>query len=637
MAVVLMAALLSVGCAHTTPANDGAATTEALDLDKDGEGTPAPSLEGGSAWLNTDKPLTLEQLRGHVVVLDFWTYCCINCLHVLPELERVERRFAGKPVVVIGVHSGKFDAEKDAQRIKGAMDRHGVRHPVVVDSEFKIWKKYGVRAWPTLVVIDPDGDVVGTSSGEPRPGALGELIDAMLTMYGKHGRLAKQPIKINTPPPIDTGPMRFPGKVAVSSRGDIAIADSGHHRIVISDAGGAVTHTIGSGIAGSADGAFERSAFRYPQGIVWNDAGDKLYVADTENHQLRLIDMAAAKVSTISDEELRSPWALALDGDTLWVAMAGTHQIWKMSLHQGTIEPYAGTGREHIDDGPVLTATFSQPSGLALSDGKLYVADSEVSAIRLIDLRANSVSTLVGTGLFDFGDKDGRGKKAQLQHALGVALRGGQLYIADTFNNKLKRLDPATLDVTTVAEGLSEPGGLAVTQDGRLLVADTNRHRIVTFDPTTGVVSDFALSGLTAPAAAGLILVDAESASGGDAVDEKPIAVRAKGTLGRGAGTLLIDIAPPPGGKLTDGAPIHVTLNGKKTRAKYAKGVLPLRLPITIAEGAESASADVELSYYWCTSGDAAACIPVHANLAIELPLEAGKQGGEVMVTHAVR
>lgn len=619
---------------------------------------PAPELVGGKAWLNTKTPLSLEALKGHVVVLDFWTYCCINCMHVLPELGRIERAFRDAPVVVIGVHSGKFDAEKDAGRIRAAMQRHGVQHPVVVDAEFNLWRRYGVKAWPTLVVIDPEGRIATMASGEPPAGALDEVIDLLLAQAETKGTLAPKRIAIDAPPAPETGPLAFPGKVAVSPRGDrIAVADSAHHRVVLTDMSGQVVRVFGSGIAGSVGGDAQAAAFRYPQGLAFSADGKQLFVADTENHQLRRIDVDAARVVTIAgtgakgtarrggpgpEVALRSPWALSLAGDDLYVAMAGSHQIWRHHLEDGTIEPFAGSGRESIDDGPLDEASFSQPSGLALAGDHLYVADSEVSAVRRVDLKKGVVSTLVGTGLFDFGDRDGVGPRARLQHALGVVLRGDQLYVADTFNNKLKRLDPEARRVETVAGGegaLAEPGGLALLPDGQLLVADTNHHRLVTFDPATGLLEPFAITGLSAPATDGLVL---DARSGGQ-TDPSARMVHAKGTLGPGRNTLVIHLAPPPNGKLTEDAPLVVEATGTgglsfptpEVREKYAPGVLPLELPLDVAAGATGTAA-IEVNYFWCTVGDDGACVPAQAKLEVTFDL-AGTGPGRAEIRHQAR
>jgi sugar lactone lactonase YvrE len=176
-----------------------------------------------------------------------------------------------------------------------------------------------------------------------------------------------------------------------------------------------------------------------------------------------------------------------------------------MDLEKNRLDPYAGNGQENILDGALARSKFAQPSGLA-TDGKyIYVADSEVSAIRSVPLDGkDKVRTLVGEGLFDFGDIDGPAEKARLQHALGVAYHDGKLYVADTYNSKLKTIDLASREVKTFlggeAEGwlttptFSEPAGIAYA-DGKLYIADTNAHRIRVVDLKTKALTTLKLSG----------------------------------------------------------------------------------------------------------------------------------------------
>jgi DNA-binding beta-propeller fold protein YncE len=181
--------------------------------------------------------------------------------------------------------------------------------------------------------------------------------------------------------------------------------------------------------------------------------------------------------------------------------MAGIHQIWVLDLQSGQVSPFAGAGREGLEDGPNQQAWFAQSSGMALAGGQLYVADSEVSAVRDIDLGTRTVSTLVGEGLFVFGDQDGEGNLVRLQHPLGIAAHQGELFIADSYNNKIKRLDPGRRRVTTwlgsgiagssdgveIEASFREPGGVSAGSAG-LYIADTNNHRIALADWDTGAV-----------------------------------------------------------------------------------------------------------------------------------------------------
>ncbi|HEX2869201.1 MAG TPA: thioredoxin-like domain-containing protein [Ignavibacteriales bacterium] len=125
----------------------------------------APEFPDGLDWLNVDHPIKLSDLRGKVVLLDFWTFCCINCMHIIPDLKKLEAKYPGE-LAVIGVHSAKFLSEQETGNIRQAILRYDIEHPVVNDKDFKIWTSYGANAWPTVVLIDPRGDVVGHHSGE---------------------------------------------------------------------------------------------------------------------------------------------------------------------------------------------------------------------------------------------------------------------------------------------------------------------------------------------------------------------------------------------------------------------------------------------------------------------------------------
>ena len=464
-------------------------------------------------WLNAARPLTVkEDLRGRVAILDFWTYCCINCLHVLPVLARIEKRFAGRPVVVIGVHSAKFISEKDPENIRRAIERHGVAHPVVVDSEHDIWQRFAVRAWPTLVLVDAAGYVRETLSGEIDEEPLAARVEALLEEGRERGILAEGPLDLGPGAAAAPGALRFPGRVCLE--GDrLVISDTGHHRILIAGLDGRVAMIVGSGEPGRRDGPAAEASFQDPQGVA---AADRtLYVADTGNHLLRAVDMGTWKVRTIAGTgerggapgpydatrprtiPLRSPWGLLALGSYVLVAMAGSHQIWAYDTGAEAFGPWAGTGRENHLDGPLEEAAFAQPSGLSHGGSLVFLADSETSSIRAIDLDEGVVRTIVGRGLFDFGDRDGRAELALMQHPLDVALDGRVLYVADTYNHKIKSIDLSDLQVRTVfgdgnPDTLYEPGGIAARR-GEIFIADTNHHRIVRADPALGSVEELEL------------------------------------------------------------------------------------------------------------------------------------------------
>jgi DNA-binding beta-propeller fold protein YncE len=485
----------------------------------------APELDGGVAWLNTAGPLRLKDLRGKIVLLDFWTLCCINCMHVLPDLAKLEKKYPNE-LVVIGIHSAKFENEKNTESIRKAILRYEVSHPVVNDADMKIWRTYGSNSWPTLCLIDPEGHVVGATSGEGNYELLDRVIAKLIKVHKEKKTLNEKPLKFQLARGQESGdsPLFFPGKVLADAAGKrLFIADSTHHRIVITDMGGKKIDVAGAGEPGNEDGSFAKARFNDPQGMALQ--GDLLYVADRKNHQIRVLDLKAQTVKTVAgigvqgqDREfggpgrktgLNSPWDLLLHKGKLYVAMAGHHQIWMMDPEKETIVPYAGSGRETIRDGSLIASCFAQPSGLATDDKTLWVADSEVSAVRAVPLDGgDAVKTVVGEGLFDFGDVDGQGDKVRLQHALGIAYHDGKLYVADTYNSKIKLLDPVKRTCTTFLGGepkgwlatplFSEPGGISYA-DGKLYVADTNAHRIRVVDVKTKTVSTLKLQGVEAP------------------------------------------------------------------------------------------------------------------------------------------
>jgi len=483
----------------------------------------APELKGGLGWLNTAGPLQLADLRGKIVLLDFWTFCCINCIHTLPDLAKLEKKYANQ-LVVVGVHSAKFDNEKNSENIRKAILRYEISHPVVNDANMTIWNTYGIMSWPTLVLIDPEGYVVGAGSGEGLYDALDKAIGNLIKEYRDKKSLNEKPLRFELARLKEKGasPLFFPGKILADEAGRrLFVADSTHHRIVITNLDGQKIAVAGVGEPGKQDGTFDQAAFNDPQGMAL--AGNTLYVADRRNHLIRALDLKKNTVRTIAGTGehganrlfggpalktgLNSPWDLCLIGHRLFIAQAGFHQIWTLDLEKGILDPYAGTGAERIHDDILDRASFAQPSGLTTDGQILFVADSEVSAIRSISFGDGEVRTIVGKGLFDFGDKDGVGDQVRLQHALGVLFHEGKLYVADTYNSKIKIIDPKDRSSKTFVGGsdgwlghrlLNEPGGLSYA-NGKLYVADTNGHRIQVVDLKTKAISTLALHGVEAP------------------------------------------------------------------------------------------------------------------------------------------
>ncbi|MFD8228475.1 thioredoxin-like domain-containing protein [Streptomyces massasporeus] len=453
----------------------------------------APELKGKGGWVNTgDKELTLAGLRGRIVIVDFWTFCCVNCLHVLDELRELEEKHRDT-VVVIGVHSPKFVHEAEHQAVVDAVERYGVEHPVLDDPELATWKQYAVRAWPTLVVIDPEGYVVAQHAGEGHVHAIERLVGELEAEHSAKGTLRRGDGPYVAPEPEPTV-LRFPGKALSLPSGNFLVSDTTRHQVVeLAEDGESVVRRVGSGERGFADGTGDTAAFSEPQGLALLEDGS-VVVADTVNHALRRLDLATGEVTTLAgtgrqwwqgsptsgparEVDLSSPWDVARWQGRVWIAMAGVHQLWAYDPQDGTVAVTAGTTNEGLVDGPAGEAWFAQPSGLAATPERLWLADSETSALRWVE-PDGCVHTAVGTGLFDFGHRDGPAEQALLQHPLGVtALPDGSVAVSDTYNHALRRYDPATGEVTTLATDLREPSDAVLAGDD-IVVVESARHRL---------------------------------------------------------------------------------------------------------------------------------------------------------------
>jgi len=464
----------------------------------------------GLAWFNVARPLGWDDLKGRAVLLDFFTPGCINCIHMLPAEQQLEQRF-GMRLVVIGIDSPKFSASKTKQGLESFIQRYGLHHPIVLDPDMSLWQAYRVQAWPTLVLVGPDGSVRQTFIGEQSLEQLAGPVEAALAHAPPASSLPKLPLR---PLAFQSGGLATPGGVAVSPT-LVAIADTGHNRIVLADHSGKLQAIIGTGCMGDADGDYAHAQFNRPHGLALHDGA--LYVADTDNQSIRRIDLASHAVTTIAGSGqrgfaivgsfsarsavLNSPWDLAWSDDMLYVSMAGDHQIWRYDPAAKAIGPWAGTGEEGLADGARGEAQFAQPSGLNVHGNTLYDVDPESSSVRAIALPDGKVSTLVGSGLFDFGMRNGVAHRALLQHAEGVTWNAGNLYIADTFNNALRKLDLATREVTSVAALLDRPLAVTALSPDTLLVAEGDGNRIDAVHLPDGKVTPWRIDGLKAPSA----------------------------------------------------------------------------------------------------------------------------------------
>lgn len=635
---------------------------------------PAPEFPDDLQWLNTDRPLRLRELRGRLVLLDFWTYGCINCLHILPDLKRLEAKYA-RELAVIGVHTAKYGNEAVLANLHQAIRRYDIQHPVINDHEARVWSAYRVSGWPTQILIDPNGHVLQGFIGEYHDQRLDRLIADTIALHRQRGTLRDAaPLSTMTSPSEPDTPLRYPGKVlADAASSHLWIADTQHHRIILSSLDGNILAVIGRGTAGSADGDFASATFRQPRGLALH--GGHLYVADTGNHLVRRIDLTAQRVDTIAGTgvrarefnvpgygraaQLNSPWDLHRQGDVLYMAMAGMHQIWRLDLETTYVEPFAGTGREALIDDAHVDAAFGQPSGLSGDGTSLYVADTEVNAIRAVSLDPDGMTTtLSGGGLFTFGDRDGTGHEARLQHPLGIAAVDGGLYVADTYNHKIKfltnisdrvlpadssesnadralpRLAAPTGYLKTVAgtgmagwrDGAAaqaqfyEPGGLSAAA-GRLYVADTNNHRVRVVDLTTLVVTTLPLDGLTPPD-------NVASAPSGEADLTEVLRLSERSLPASMRTAMRIALHAPAGWQVNARAPglLAVTVKGRGAGVPdaYANKTLrpmppELEVPLQTARAGTAALLRVDLNFVLCRKGNQAVCVP--RQIAWEVPV----------------
>ncbi|XP_078159689.1 haloacid dehalogenase-like hydrolase family protein isoform X1 [Carex rostrata] len=500
--------------------------TYLADLEARASDANVPEFPAKLEWLNSAPLQFSRDLKGRIVVLDFWTYCCINCMHVLPDLEYLENKYKNEPFTVVGVHSAKFDNEKDLEAIRNAVLRYNVSHPVVNDSNMYMWRELGINSWPSFVIVGPTGKILAQLSGEGHRKDLDDVVDAALEFYGENKLLENKPLPLALEKDNDSrllkSPLKFPGKLAIDVQNNrLFISDSNHNRIVVTTLDGNFITQVGStGEEGLNDGSFNIALFNRPQGLAYNPKKNVLYVADTENHALREIDFVNETVRTLagngtkgsdyrgggqgSSQVLNSPWDLCYEplNETVYIAMAGQHQIWEHRITDGVTRAFSGNGYERNQNGSSSTSTsFAQPSGISLSPDmqEAYIADSESSSIRAVNLKTGGSRLIAGgdpylpENLFRFGDQDGVGSDALLQHPLGVLCGSdNQIYIADSYNHKIKLIDPVTKRVRTLAgtgiggfkDGavlsaqLSEPAGLVEAENRRLLIADTNNSVI---------------------------------------------------------------------------------------------------------------------------------------------------------------
>jgi len=621
--------------------------------------TDAPDFPQGAEWFNTDKPLSLKDLRGKLVLLDFWTSGCINCIHIIPDLKKLESEFPDE-LVIIGVHSAKFLNERGSESIRQAILKNDLEHPVINDKDFAVWDSYDASAWPTLVLIDPKGKIIGMKTGEGVYKVFDPVISTAVNEYDKIGDiLNRTPIKFALEKDkISKSLLSFPGKITADPETSrIFISDTDNNRILIlkvnkTDNKAEVEEVIGNRKAGANDGAYSVAEFNKPQGLAYFNS--KLYIADTENHLIREIDLGTKQVKTIAgtgeqskewgfinpgdarSTALNSPWDLIVIDGALYIAMAGPHQLWKMDLNTGKIGTYAGSGRENITDGNFKSCALAQPSGITTGSNKIYFADAESSSIRSADIGLKGkVRTIVGSGLFTFGDIDGTGSSVRLQHPLGITYNNvdGLLYITDTYNSKIKTVNPKTKEVLTysgtgskgnrdgtIDAQFNEPSGLVI-MNGKIYVTDTNNNLVRVIDMNTREVSTIVISN-PEKLMEGIL-------TGKTSRRKKEIKIE-QTDLKEGASKIKFNFSLPEGFKINAEANPQVMLTSDGNIADSVEAEIDTKspvfeFPVELKQG--TGILHLEILVYYCETKNIGIC--KFKDLRFEIPVKVSSVGGE--------
>ncbi len=468
-------------------------------------GASAPELVIGLPWLNCPRPLTPEDLQGHVTIVYFWSYASAASLHVVRAVLDLEEQLADAPLLVIGVHSPQLDGQRAADRVLDAIDRHEIDHPVIVDSEWVVRRAWGSPAWPTVFVLDERSRVVEVLEGDLELERIEQVARRALDRAKALGTLRRASGANRCERAQAEESLRFPGKLCVSADGLLVISDTQHHRLVVARSDGSVVEVIGSGHRGYSDGSFKQASFSEPQGVCFGETADIIYVADSGSHTVRKVSLTEQQVQTLVgtgrmgshpvprleipgvEAPLRSPRGVCFAGGALWITLAGSHQVLRVRPRQGLLQDVVGSGELGLNDGAFEEARFAQPSGITGGEGRLFVADSASSSVRELDPERRTVRTLVAGSLFTGGDADGPRERARLQHLEGISLShdGHELIVTDTYNHKLKRIDIASGSTRTFFHfangiGLREPAGLWVSRAlDAVFVADTGNHRVL--------------------------------------------------------------------------------------------------------------------------------------------------------------
>ena len=604
----------------------------------------APAFRPGLDWLNTETPLALSDLKGKFVLLNFWTYSSVNCINLFPDLKALQAKYP-KELVVVGVHSPKYPSQRYTKNVKDAVVRYSLDYPVVNDARLRIWRDYDIHAWPTVILLDPEGRIIHKHLGEDIYPAVDKILRAQIA----HGHYF---IKTNAltlrlernKEPLTS--LAHPGKVLATADERLFIADSGHNRILVADWEGRVQDVIGAGPPGLQDGAFEEARLSDPRGMALQ--GEFLYIADAGNHAVRKASLKNRQLVTIAGTgrkntqrfpkgpaasvDLNFPTDLTLNSDQLYIAMTGAHQIWVMDLKNGNINVYAGSGEENLIDGPLMKSAFAQPAGVAPVSDNLYVADSEVSALRRVGLLWGAqVDTLVGKGLHAFGDIDGDAEHSRLQNPMGICGTPEALLVADTYNNKIRMFSLSGNTLSTLAgtlrSGLKDgplrqalfnaPEGLSYAKN-RLFVADTNNNCIRVMDMENKRVGTFPLKGE----------IETFLSQQPGAEDFKGSVLKVRKTFSNDVQDLTLAIKLPAGSQILYSGKPYVrlfTAQGDFQRVYSIYDQNPTFHVYTIFS-ADTLYAEVVLTY--CRKGQAGTCLKVKR--LYQVPLSDKKVSGDV-------
>ncbi len=473
-------------------------------------------LKDNNQWLNLSRPLEIPDLKDRIILLDFWNYACVSCVQSLPEIKKLENQFGSK-LLIIGVHSAKFNNEKDLSAVKKAVLKHDITYPVINDSKLEIWNNFKINALPTFVLINPHGNIFKTYIGENElvkiKGDIKKLIDKFKFEINRNPLPVRLEKFISIKNILD-----FPTKleyVADFSYNShhspaILIANTGGNNIIASSLSGNIVAKIGSGIAGFVDGDFDQASFKSPKGLIYQ--ADKIYLADTANNALREIDLKLGKVKTLigsgnvgekiaidnkpleaKNIDLASPTDIEFfpDKNNIAIANSGTNQILSYNIKNQTISVLAGDGFEGVLDGKYPKNSLAQTSDMSVFGRKLYFVDASSSSLRVLEEDGN-LKTLIGKDLNFFGHQNGNKSVAKMQHPLGLIVDDTGAYISDSFNHTIRKYDFASNQISDLSgkqkkgdgiglENLTqfdEPDGI-ISVLGNFYIADSNNNRIV--------------------------------------------------------------------------------------------------------------------------------------------------------------